>query len=175
MAVVNDGFISVKAEIDECMRFFTNMDVNKNQIQKRIMTAVGTGAKQAVKKNYNHYLNRRSGTLYKSIKSVVTKEAVYITNNADSGKRTARDGRTARYGFMLAAGYTIEPKHKKFLSFVSNGRRYFLKSATVKPVNWVEPSVMKYIMSGDCKRRMDNAFQKQVDFWEKRITGGNVR
>ena len=171
-----DGYIRIGSDISECMKFFDGLDVNKKAIQKNILRTVGTGAKQATKKNLNHYLQRRSGTLYKSITSRVSRsgKSVIISNNADSGKNTAKDGRTARYGFMLAAGYTIEAKTDKGLTFNINGQWFRKHSVTVAPKDFVEPSVERYVGSSECEQRIDKEFQKQVNYWEKRITGGNL-
>ena len=172
----DDGYIRVGADISECMEFFNGLDVNKKAIQKNLLRSVGTGAKQAVKKNFNHYLKRRSGTLYKSVYSVMTRsgKSVVISNNAESGKNTAKDGRAARYGFMLAAGYTVNAKEGSCLTFNINGKWIRKHSVTVRPKDWVEPPVERYVGSADCAARLDKAFQKQVEYWERRITGGNI-
>ena len=161
-----DGYIRIGADISECMRFFDGLDVNKKAIQKNLLRTVGTGAKQATKKNLNKSITSR---LSRSGKSVV------ISNNADSGKNTAKDGRTARYGFMLAAGYTIEAKTSKGLTFNINGQWFRCHSVTVHEKDFVEPSVDRYVNSADCGARLDKEFQKQVDYWERRITGGNSK
>lgn len=166
-------WIDMKADVSECLRFFDGINANKVAIRKKLMGRVGTGAKQAVKKNFTNYLHKRSGTLYKSVYSKVSRNGgiVIITNNADSGKPTAKDGRNARYGFMLASGYTIEAKTPTGLTFQINGKWIRKHSVTVSPKDWVEPSVTKYVESGECKTRLDKEFQKQVDYWNKRITG----
>lgn len=168
-----DGWVDMKADVSDCLKFFNGLDVNKVAIRKNLMRRVGTGAKQAVKKNFTHYLHKRSGTLFKGVTSKVTKYggAVYITNNVDSGKPTSKDGRVARYGFMLASGYTIEGKTPTGLTFQINGKWFRKHSVTVAPKDWVEPSVNKYMASGDAKARLDKEFQRQVDYWHKRITG----
>ena len=99
-----------------------------------------------------------------------------FTNSADSGKKTAKDGRTARYGFMLASGYTIEPKDKgKTLTFQINGKWVRKYSVTVQPKDFVEAPVERYFSSHDCEERMEKAAQKQVDYWEKRAAQGGNR
>lgn len=172
-----DGYIRIGADISQCMSFFDGLDVNKKAIQKNLLRTVGTGAKQATKKNLNHYLRRRSGTLYKSITSRLSRsgKSVVISNNAESGKNTAKDGRAARYGFMLAAGYTIEAKTSKGLTFNIDGQWFRCHSVTVHEKDFVEPSVDRYVNSADCGARIDKEFQKQVDYWERRITGGNSK
>ena len=170
-------FITVKADIDECLNFFSGLDVNRKAIKNKLLSAVGTGAKQAVKRNYGATLRRRTGTLYKSIFSKVKWDGtgVYVSNRANSGKPTGKDGRNARYGFMLAAGYTVEAKTPKGLTFNINGKWVRKHSVTVAPKDWVEPAVIRYARSADCSSRMETAFQKQIDYWERRITGRVTR
>ena len=168
--------ISVKADVSEALELFENLKVNKKAITKNLLRTIGTGAKQAVKKQYNHYLHKRSGKLYKSITSRVTRSgtAVVISNNASSGKPTSKDGRDARYGFMLASGYNITPKHARFLQFQVNGQWVRKYNIRVAPVDWVEPPVLKYVDSGDAKEKLDKELQKQVDYWDKRLGGGVI-
>lgn len=172
-----DEALSVKTDVSEALELFENLNVNRKAITKNLMRTIGTGAKQAVKKEYNHFLHKRSGTLYRSITSKVSRsgtEAI-ISNNASSGKHTAKDGRIARYGFMLASGYTITPKHHTTLTFQVNGqwvKKYMIR---VQPVDWVEPPVEKYVESGDAKDKLDKALQKQVDYWDKRLGGGVIK
>ena len=167
------GAISVKAEIDECLKFFDHLDVNKAAITKGLMTAVGRGARKTVRQNLNHYLHRRSGTLKSRMKYVVYGKNVDIYSDADSGKRTAKDGRTARYAFMLAAGYTIKAKTSKGLTFNINGQWFRKYSVKVEPKDFVEPSVEKYMRSTQYKADIDKEFQKQIDKAENKIIGGS--
>ena len=169
--------ISVKTDVSEALELFEGLDVNRKAITKNLLSTVGTGAKQAVKKSYNHYLHKRSGKLYKSISSRVARSGDYvaITNNADSGKHTSKDGRLARYGFMLASGYNITPKHARFLQFQVNGQWVRKYNIRVAPVDWVEPPVLKYVDSGDAREKLDKALQKQVDYWDKRLGGGVIK
>ena len=174
MAERDEGYVRIGADLRETMAFFEGLDVNKKAIQKKILKTVGIGARQAVKTNFTKVLHKRTGKLVKSVKSLVAKSgnSVVITNTAESGKNTAKDGRAARYGFMLAQGYTITAKNAKTLTFNINGQWIRKHSVTVPPKDWVEPSVEKYVASGECRERMDKEFQRQVNYWEKRITGG---
>lgn len=171
-----EGVISIRADVKECFDFFHGLDVNHKTIRSYIMRSVATGAKRAVKRGYGETLHRRSGTLYKSITAKVKAYGtkVYVSNNADSGKPTAKDGRTARYGFMLASGYTIEAKTAKGLKFNINGKWITKHSVTVQPKDWVEPSVQRYVDSSEFDTAVDKAFQNQIDYWEKRLAKGSI-
>lgn len=172
--------ISVEADVSEALALFEGLEVNKKAITKNLMRTVGAGARQAVKKQYNHYLHKRSGKLYKSIRYVIATGKMgnvdaAITNDANSGKPTSKDGRIARYGFMLASGYNITPKHARFLQFQVNGQWVRKYNIRVAPVDWVEPPVLKYVDSGDAREKLDKALQKQVDYWDKRLGGGVIK
>lgn len=169
--VVDDGVISLKTDIDGAMNLFRGMDVNRKVITKKILQAVGTGGRTAMRRAYRSVLKKRTGTLYKSIRSYVRKNGyeLVFTNNANSGKKTAKDGRIARYGFMLASGYTI-PKNNtdKLLTFQINGKWFRMHSVEVKAKDFTEKPLERYTTSADMQVRMDKVLDKQIDYWEKR-------
>lgn len=169
------GIISLEAELSECYRLLDGLTHNHKTVRKYIMRAASTGGRQYVKRNYRSVLHKRSGTLYKSITSYVDSSGykIIFTNNANSGKPTSKDGRLARYGFMLASGYDIKPKAgNKVLTFNINGKWVRKHSVTVQPKDFTESPVDRYFDSADCSARMEQATQKQVDYWNKRAEEG---
>lgn len=169
-----DGIISIEADIKEAQEYLTMLGMNKKTINKALLRAAGTGGRQAIRKNYKTVLNKRSGNLYKGITSYVKRDGteVVFTDNVNSGKRTAKDGRIARYGFMLASGYAIKPLHgKKTLMFEYQGRKYFPKEVHVDAIDWVEAPINRYAGSLDLQSRLDKAFEKQLAKWEKKNGG----
>ena len=170
---IGDGVVSIYGDVADAMAVFNGLDVNRTAIQKKILSSVGTGGRQAIRKAYRSLLKRRTGTLYKSIKSYVRRNgsAVVFTNTADSGKNTGKGGKRGRYGFMLASGYTIQPKGEHLLTFNINGKWIRKHSVTVRAKDFTEGPVERYAESMDCKNRMDTALQKQVDYWDKKLGG----
>ena len=169
---IGQGIISVKADVDECLRFFDGLGKSEKSVSKSIMNQVGIGGRMAARKFYPSVLHKKSGTLYKSIKYKVYKNGrnVVLTADADSGKKTSKDGRIARYGFMLASGYTITAKDPhKYLTFNINGKWVKKKSVTVNPKDFMEEPIDRYMMSGDLKARIDKAFDKQVQKVAKKL------
>ena len=169
------GIVSLEADLQECYRLLDGLEHNNKTVRKYIMRAASTGGRQYVKRQYKSVLNKRSGTLYKSITSYVDRNGykIIFTNNATSDKPTSKDGRLARYGFMLASGYTIEPKAgNKVLTFNINGKWIRKHSVTVRSKDFTEGPVERYFMSSDCEQRMEKAAQKQVDYWNKRAEEG---
>lgn len=166
--------ISVKADIQEALHYFDGLNVNMKTIKKYLMRSLGTGARRAAKQGYGASLNKRTGKLYKSINYKVRSNGnrLYVSNDAESGKNTAKDGRAARYGFMLASGYTIEAKTSRGLRFNINGKWITKHSVTVQPIDWLEPPVQRYIDSPKSNADLERALDKQLDYWGKRLAGG---
>ncbi len=156
MEKLGQGIISIKADVIECVRFFDGLDVSEKSITKGIMSQVGQGGRLAARKSYPTILHKRTGKLFKSIKYKVYKngQTVIFSANADSGKRTAKDGRLARYGYMLASGYTIKRGDK---------------TITVEPRDFMERPIDRFMDSHDAKERMDKAFDKQLKKLEKKL------
>lgn len=171
MQTIGNGIISVKAEVDQVLRFFDGIKANEKSISRSIMSQVGQGGRKYVRSRYSSILHKRSGALYKSIKYRVYKNGknVVFTADANSGKKTSKDGRTARYGFMLASGYTINAKNGKYLTFNINGKWIKRKSVTVSPRDFMEGPLTRYMDSGELKNRIDKAFEKQLDKIEKKL------
>lgn len=177
---ISEGVVSLQVELQQCYRLLDGIEHNNKMVRKYIMTAASRGGRSYVKRQYKNVLNKRSGKLYKSMTSYVDRPAykIVFTNSADSGKKTAADGRTARYGFMLATGYNV-PKDtqdkSRMLIFQINGKWIRKHSVTVLPKDFVETPVNRYFDSHDCIERMEKAAQKQVDYWEKRAAQGGNR
>lgn len=164
------GIISLEADFKEAFAMLDGLEYNSKTVKKRVLSAFGTGGRQAIRRNYNKVLHKKTGTLYRSIRSYVYRNGsrIVFTNDAESGKNTAKDGRPARYGFMLASGYEITPQKAKALSWEANGERFFSKRVKVEPKDWVEDPIDRYSDSADAENRMEKAMQKQVEYWEKR-------
>ena len=171
---LGEGVISIQADIKDAMAYFEGLNVNRKSIQKKLLGSVGTGGKQAIKRNYRSVLKKRSGLLYKSIKSYVKRNgsAVVFTNTAESGKNTGKGGKSGRYPFMLASGYTVEAKDdSKLLTFQIDGKWFRMHSVTVQPKDFVQKPVENYVESLDCSNRMEKTLQKQIDYWDKKLGG----
>ena len=170
MQQLGNGIISIRADVDKCVMFFDGLGKSEKSISKAIMTEVGKGGKQAAKKNYPSVLNKRTGKLFKSIvyKTYKNGKTVIFSANADSGKKTSKDGRLARYGYMLAAGYDIEAK-KDWLTFFADGKWHKVKHVHVDARDFMEKPINRYMDSGELKNRIDKAFDKQVEKVAKKL------
>ena len=168
---LGDGVITLYGDFADCMAVFNGLEVNRMTIQKRILSSVATGGRQAIRRSYSRFLRKRTGDLYRSIKGYVKRNGseVVFTNDADSGKNTGKNGKRGRYGFMLASGFTVTKKGKYLLTFNCNGQWIRKYQVTVREHDWVEGPIERYAESSDCKNRMDTALQKQVDYWDKKL------
>ena len=172
MAYKSDsGVINIKAEIDDAKKFFDGLNVNEKTITKQLLKTTGSGGLSRIRRGYNSVLNKRSGTLYKSLKYVIrdNNTKVVFTNTANSGKKTSKDGRLAYYGFMLASGYDVTAKEGRWLTFNVNGKWARVKQIHVAPRDFVEGPIDRFMESGDLDRRLDTTFQKQVERVEKKM------
>ena len=189
---IDRGPISIKTDISDCMKFFDGLDVNRNQIQSRLMRTTGQGAVIAARRGFGKTLRNRTGNLKRHITYVMGDKGSRVTiySDANSGKatsgvRTSRrlltygisheHRRIARYGFMLAKGFTAGAATSWGMRFQVGGRWVTVRTLRVAPKDWLEPPVIRYADSYDLHNRLEKELQKQIDYWEKRITGENLK
>lgn len=172
--VIGSGILSIKTEIDDCLSYFHGFEANEKKITRSIMTSVGQGGRSAVRKRYNSILKKGTGKLYDSIKYTVFDKgsSVIFSANASSNKRTAKDGRFARYGYMLIHGYSIRAKKKKWLTFFRDGKWHKVEEVRVDSKDLIEEPIDRYTESHDIDKRIERAFKKQVQKFEKERMGG---
>ena len=154
--------ISVKADLDDVMRTLSEIDGNKEKMRKRVLSGIASAVKGKVKSSYRKYLNKRSGTLYKSIQSKICRDgrmAIVSPSATSSG---------VRYGYVLAKGTTIIPKKANTLTFQIDGKWIRKHSVTIPERDWVEKPARDYIDSPSYKAKLDSLVQKEIDKAEKR-------
>ncbi len=153
--------ISVKADLDDVMRTLSEIDGNKEKIRKRVLSGIASAVKSKVKSSYRKYLHKRSGTLYKSIQSKVTRDgrmAIVSPSATSSG---------VRYGYVLAKGTTITAKKANTLTFQIDGKWIRKHSVTIPERDWVEKPARDYIDSPSYKAKLDTLVQKEIDRAER--------
>ena len=154
--------ISAKADLDDVMKTLSEIDGNKEKMRKRVLSGIASAVKSKVKSSYRRYLNKRSGTLYKSIQSKVCRDgrmAIVSPSATSSG---------VRYGYVLAKGTTIVPKKANTLTFQIDGKWIRKHSVTIPERDWVEKPARDYIDSPSYKAKLDSLVQKEIDKAEKR-------
>lgn len=153
--------ISIKTDLDQSMRLLDELDGNKDKMRRRLLSGVGTAVKNYVKRQYKNFLNKQSGSLYKSLNSKVvrTGKEVIISPSATSNK--------VRYGYVLAKGATIKPRKKKFLSFKIGDKWIRAHSVTIEARDWVEGPAKQYIDSLAYKQKIDALIEKEIKRAEK--------
>lgn len=153
--------ISVKTDLDETMNLLKELDGNREKMRRRILSGIGTGAKNYVKKKYGSLLNKKSGLLYRSLSSKVIRsgKAVIVSPTATHNK--------VRYGYVLAKGTTVEAKNRDFLTFRIGDRWVRKHSVTIPARDWVEQPVKEYLNSSSYRQKLENLVQKEVERAEK--------
>ena len=154
--------ISVKADLDDVMKTLSEIDGNKEKMRKRVLSGIASAVKSKVKSSYRRYLNKRSGTLYKSIQSKVCRDGrmAIVSPSATSNG--------VRYGYVLAKGTTIIPKKANTLTFQIDGKWIRKHSVTIPERDWVEKPARDYIDSPTYKAKLGSLVQKEIDKAEKR-------
>ena len=107
---IGDGVVSIYGDVADAMALFNGLDVNRTAIQKKILSSVGTGGRQAIRKAYRSLLKRRTGTLYKSIKSYVRRNGSAQT----AGRTPARAASVADTASCLQAVTPLSPRESIF-------------------------------------------------------------
>ncbi len=154
--------ISVKADLDDVMKTLSEIDGNKEKMRRRVLSGIASAVKSKVKRSYSALLHKRSGTLYKSIQSKVSRDgrlAIVSPSATANG---------VRYGYVLAKGTTIVPKKANTLTFQIDGKWIRKHSITLPERDWVEKPAKDYIDSPAYKAKLDSLVQKEIDKAEKR-------
>lgn len=132
------------------------------KIQKKILTGVGTKAKNAAKRAYGATLQKRTGRLHDSLIRVVSKSGEKVSVYSPAARNT--QSRANRYGFILASGARILPKAGKVLTFKVDGRWVRSHGVTVPARDWIAPAIQAYLnsptYSNDINRTLDKEIKK---------------
>lgn len=149
------ALVDFKVELDEAKNFLNGLKEDK-YLQKNLLTVAAQKTRQKVRTSYSSYLNKRSGTLYKSIKYKVAKKGT-----------SAAVYPSAKYGFMLAHGYEVTPK-TDFLTF-KIGDKWIRTYGpiTVSSRNFVEEPANRYLNGLGVNYDLEERMQKEVKRIEK--------
>lgn len=125
--------ISFEADIQEAVKELSKYTKLKEpQILGRFTRAIGTQVKKFVSSNVKKTFKNSSGSLKKGItRSGVSKDGVacYVYSKA------SKNG--ARYPFMIANDYEINPKNKPFLAFKIGEKWIRTKKVIHKAIAWM--------------------------------------
>ncbi len=163
------GIISIKADLDEAMDMLKELDGNKFKMRKRILSGIGVAVKGAIKKSYKGILGKKSGTLQKGIVSKVlhSGKEVLVTSEGRNGD--------VRYGYVLAKGAIIKPKHSKFLSFQVGGKWIQAHQVTIPARDWFEKPAKRYMESLAYKQKLEQLTQREITKAEKAAQKRNMQ
>lgn len=162
--------VSVRADFDEVRKTLDDVGAQVKNINRKILTGVGTKAKNAARRAYGATLHRRSGDLYEGIFRAVTRKGDRVVVYSPA----AREGggkRGSRYGFILASGATIKAKgrgflqgSKPYLTFKVEGQWKKASQVTLPARDWLTPAISAYLASpqysADINRILDREIKK---------------
>jgi hypothetical protein len=156
--------VSVEADITEPLRYLESLGANKDKTMRRILSGVGTTAKNQVKKAYkSHGLSKGTGALYKSISRKVIRsgKAVIVEAKAQSEKHKIF------YGYALAKGAHITAKDGGYLTFQKDGKWIKVHSVKLPERDFVATPVKHYLSSPAFGQKLDQLMQKELKRIEK--------
>ncbi|MCF0237026.1 MAG: hypothetical protein HUK24_00385 [Sphaerochaetaceae bacterium] len=159
----NASIVSVEADISEPLNMLEQMGAKKKTIMRRMLSQIGTAAKNEGKKAYRSSgLKKGTGALYKSIQKKVMKNgsAVLI-------KPSARKDGSVLYGYALAKGATITAKNGDYLAFQKDGKWIRTKSVTIKPHDYISGPIGRWLKSTQFKAKVDSIVESEIRKLEK--------
>lgn len=155
--------VSVEADISEPVRMLQELGAKRTRSMKRVLGKIGTAAKAPVRKACRSTgLHKRTGTLYKSIRSKVMRNGAAVIIRAGA----QRDGKIL-YGYALAKGSTITAKKGRTLAFQIDGKWVRVHSVKLPMRDFVEAPVRKYLATPEFKAKLDRIVKKEVEMAEK--------
>ena len=156
------AYIEMEARLDEAMTLLKDIDHNEQRIRKSVLGQFGTKAKNAAKRAYVSVLHKQTGYLYKSIRRYVYRngKAVVVTAHKKDD--------TNRYGFVLAHGAVIEPKNGNYLTFKIGDKWYRSHKVELKPHDFIEGPVIRYVDSLRADSDLNVIMLKQLEKLEKK-------
>ncbi len=150
--------VSVAADIDGAKKALAGLEEYTKYLHRDILRAVAAGATKQVKSEFP--FKKRSGELYRKTAYHMTRDrkAVMITNDATSAAGV-------RYGWVLAAGADIRPKHGKALKFADGT---FSKRALIPRHAWIVPPAQRFVESPAREAAVQKAIDKALARLEKK-------
>lgn len=150
--------ISIKADITEVLDTLEGFEKERPKIKKALLTTAAQKTRRKIKSGFSEVLHKRSGTLLKSLKYSVKKDGTSATVYP-----------TEKYGFMLASGYTVEPKNQDYLTF-KIGDKWI---RTYGPINvsakdWTQPPAQRYLKGAEIEHDLEEKLSKEVTKLEKK-------
>ena len=158
---------SIEADIADSLKFLESLGVHKDKSLKRILSGVGTVAKNQVRKAYKSQgLAKGTGALYKSItrKVIRSGKAVIVEAKAQSAHSKVF------YGYAIAKGAHITAKNDTYLTFQKQGKWIKVHAVTLPERDFVATPVKNYLCSPAFNQKLDELVQKEVHRIEKEHT-----
>lgn len=153
-------YVDVKTDIQDVLNELDGFDKERKNIKKNLLREAGRITRKKIKSSYSNYLHKKSGTLYKSMKYKLRKDAT-----------GAEVYPTVKYGFMLAQGFTTPKQEGPLLTF-KIGDKWIRTYGPIKVEKrpWTTQPAYRYLSSSEFNHDLENKLQKEVDRIEKKYT-----
>ncbi|MFA6732781.1 MAG: hypothetical protein WCS07_08590 [Sphaerochaeta sp.] len=156
--------ISVETDISGPLRYLEGLGADRHKAMRRILSGIGTAAKNQVRKAYKGYgLSKGKGDLYKSITRKVLRSGKGVIVEAKA--KTEKD--KVFYGYALAKGAQITAKAGDYLTFQKDGKWMRVHSVKLPERDFVVKPVEKYLQSSAFSLKLDHLVQKELERIEK--------
>jgi hypothetical protein len=156
--------VSVETDLSDALRYLESLGAHRDKTMRRMLSGIGTAAKNQVKKAYKSYgLSKGTGALYKSISRKVIRsgKAVIVEAKAQSERNNVF------YGYALAKGARITAKDGGYLTFQKDGKWIKVHSVTLPERDFVAAPVKRYLSSPAFGAKLDQLMQKELKRIEK--------
>ena len=165
-------FLSIETRVSEAKRMLDELGIQSKNISKQLLRYLAGRMKTYIRRGYRKSgLNKRSGDLYKSISSRLTKDGKFVIISPTA----RRDGKVL-YGYALAKGVTIKPRlGTKALHFKSTRgveppyRR--ARSVVIKKNSFIKDSATTYRdtkMYADANAKLEKLVKKAIEKYESK-------
>lgn len=157
------GIYKITVDMEPIKKALNDIDDQyKRYVERDILLALARGAAREVKRKYSSMLNKRSGNLYRSVKAGLAKnkKSAYVTSNAS---KPYGNGKTVRYGWVLARGANVKQKKAKALRFQVDGKWVAKHSVTIPPREWITMPGNAYLHSADAQAAIDKVLNRWVE------------
>lgn len=157
--------ISIETEISEALQVLEDLGARKHTVMRRVLSRIGTAAKNQVKKAYKSYgLSKGTGALYKSISKKVIRsgKAVIVEAKAQSEKNQVF------YGYAIAKGAKITATNGAYLTFQIDGKWKKVHSVQLPARDFVATPVKRYLASPAFGQKLDQLVDREIKRMEKR-------
>lgn len=162
--------LNIKADITEAKRLLEELDLGKNNVQRKMLSATGQEIKKRAKSSYSQSLNKRTGKLYKSLSYKVQKKAKGVTLYSKAVS-TSYYGKKFKYANALAGGPSPKAKNGDYLTFQIGDKWVKVHSVRGKEHDLFGRPTHSFLGSPSFDKKMKDVLEKEIERCQAKATG----